>query len=520
MVLTNAAGTATSSNATLTVIDAPVITGQPHSRTNNAGTTATFTVTATGTSPIYQWYAGAAPIDGATTATLTLLNVQDANAGDYSVVLTNAAGTATSSNVTLTVIDAPVITDQPLSRTNNAGTTATFTVTATGTSPLSYQWTKTTLTETNVLSDSNNISGSASNVLTIASVLAADEATYSVTITNAAGTAVSTNALLVVIDPVILAQPAGVTNFDGSTVSFSVTAAGTAALNYQWFQDDVPLYGATGNTLTLTNISDGDAGDYTVVVTNSIGSVTSAPALLVTVAPLITTQPSSLTVLPGQPATFSVSVNGKTPFFYQWSLNGTNIAGATNRIFGLTHAYTNDAGNYQVVVSNPIGVQTSSVAVLTVVVSPAIIVQPTNVIAVVGQTVNFSVTASGTPLFYQWRLNSAALSSATNSTLTLNSVTTNNAGTYSVIVSNTSGTITSSNATLSVYPTAVPALTFVSYANRHFTVTLTGVPTWNYSIQASPDLLNWVSLVTNASPYTFTDTNVSGLKFYRGRYLP
>jgi hypothetical protein len=312
----------------------------------------------------------------------------------------------------------------------------------------------------------------------------------------------------------------GSTNFDGSTVTFSVTAAGTATLNYQWFQDGVPLYGDTSSTLTLTNITDDDAGNYIVVVTNSAGSVTSTPALLVTVAPLITTQPTSVTVIQEQPASFSVSVSGQTPFHYQWSLNGTNIAGATNRIFTLSHASTSDAGNYQVVVTNPIGTQTSQVATLTVIVPPAITVQPTNVIALVGQTVNFNVTATGTPLFYQWHLNNTNLPFATGSTLTLNNVTTNNAGTYFVTVTNIGGTVTSSNVTLAVYPTAVPVLTVVSYTDHQFTVTLTGVPTYNYSIQASSNLFDWVSLVTNASPFTFTDTNRFDYQFYRGLYLP
>jgi hypothetical protein len=513
--------------ATLTVISPPVITHQPSSRTNNAGTTATFTIVATGTSPTYRWYKNGSPlsdtdnVSGSATATLTLANVQDIDAGSYTVVLSNALGTVTSAPpATLTVIDPPVITSQPQSRTNNASTTATFTVSATGTIPFGYQWWKITATATNLLSDSGNISGSASNVLTIADVLAADAASYSVTITNPAGTAVSTNALLVVIDPVILVQPVGATNFDGSTVTFSVAAAGTTTLNYQWLQDDVPLYGETGSTLTLANITDDDAGHYTVVVTNSVGSVTSTPALLVTVAPLITTQPTDLTVIQGQPASFSVSVNGLTPFQYQWLFNGTNVADATNRIFTLSHASTGNAGNYQVVVANPIGSQTSRVATLTVVVPPVITVQPTNVFALVGQTVHFSVTATGTTLFYQWHLSNTNLPSATGSTLTLNNVTTNNAGTYFVTVTNIGGTVASSNVTLAVYPTTVPVLTLVSYTDHQCTVQLNGVPTYNYSIQASSDLFDWVSLVTNASPFTFTDTNRFDHQFYRGRYLP
>jgi autotransporter-associated beta strand protein len=439
VVLTNAAGTVTSSNATLTVIDAPVITGQPQSRTNNAGTTATFTVVYTGTAPGFQWYKGLTGIGGATTATLTLANVQDVDAASYSVVLTNAAGTVTSSNATLTVIDAPVIVSiLPASQTNNVTTTASFAVSASGTAPFTYQWTKITPTATNILADGGNISGSTNSVLTITDVLGADQAEYAVTVGNPAGSA-TTNGTLVVIDPAILVQPVGSTNFDGSTVSLSVTAAGTATLNYQWFQDGVPVYGATSSTLTLTDIADDAAGHYTVVVTNSVGSVTSTPALLVTVAPLITTQPVNVIVVQGQPASFSVSVNGQTPFTYQWLLNGTNVTDAigTNRIYSLSHATNStDAGNYQVVVSNPIGSQTSQVA------------------------------------------------------------------------------------TLAVYATAAPTLAVLSYTNHQATVLLVGVPTFNYAIQGSSNLFDWVSLVTNTSTVMFTDTNRYDHQFYRGHYLP
>ena len=171
-------------------------------------------------------------------------------------------------------------------------------------------------------------------------------------------------------------------------------------------------------------------------------------------------------------------------------------------------------------VVNPIGNQASAIAALTVVVTPAITVPPTNVIAVAGQTVHFSVTATGTPLAYQWRLSGTNVSGATGSTLTLNNVSTNNAGTYSVTVTNLGGTVTSTGASLAVYATAVPILTIVSETNHQFTLSLAGVPTFNYSVQASSNLVNWTTLTTNASPFNFMDTNWSSQKFYRGQYLP
>jgi hypothetical protein len=108
VVTTN--GTAASFNI-FNVIYPPVITAQPLSCTNNAGSTATFTVTASGTTPAYQWFKSSLPITGAVSATLTLTNVQDADMAGYTVVLTNVAGSVTSAPpATLTVIDPPVIT--------------------------------------------------------------------------------------------------------------------------------------------------------------------------------------------------------------------------------------------------------------------------------------------------------------------------------------------------------------------------------------------------------------------------
>jgi hypothetical protein len=430
--VSNAAGNQTSTPATLTVIDPPVITSEPASRTNNAGTTATFTVVASGTAPNYQWMKNNININNATNATLTLNNVQDGDAASYTVYVSNAAGNQTSTPATLTVIDPPVITSQPESVTNIATTTATFTVIATGTVP-AYQW----FNGTNQLADGGKISGATSNVLTISNVLGADQGSYSVVVSNAAGVVTSSNALLVVIDPAILDQPVGVTNIEGSTVAFSVTAVGTQPLGYQWQQDGDEVEGATNATLTISNIADSDSGTYTVIITNSVGSITSAPAILVTVPPLIVSQPASLAVLVGQPASFTVGVNGALPFSYQWLKNGPNISGSTDPDYTISQVALTDAGSYQVVVTNPDGSQTSEIATLT------------------------------------------------------------------------------------VYATAAPTLTIISYADFSATLHLTGIPGFNYAIQGSTNFVNWIPLITNPAPYTFIDTNATTSdRFYRGVYLP
>src|SRR5205823_409393 len=137
---TNSAGSTTSSVAALTVWVPPGVS-QPQSRTNVQGTTATFSASASGTSPFsYQWQFNNGPISGATGTSLSVSDVQPADAGSYTVVVTNSAGAITSSVAMLTVWVPPSVATQPQSRTNVQGTTATFSASANGTSPFSYQW--------------------------------------------------------------------------------------------------------------------------------------------------------------------------------------------------------------------------------------------------------------------------------------------------------------------------------------------------------------------------------------------
>src|SRR5258708_29865651 len=148
VVVGNTAGRVTSGGGVLTVSAAPVaptMTTQPASQTVTAGQTATFTVVATGTAPLsYQWSRSGATIAGATSSSYTTgATTSSDNGAQFTVVVSNTAGSVTSSGAALTVSAAPVtptITTQPTSQTVAAGQTATFTVVATGTAPLSYQW--------------------------------------------------------------------------------------------------------------------------------------------------------------------------------------------------------------------------------------------------------------------------------------------------------------------------------------------------------------------------------------------
>lgn len=187
VVVGNNDGTTISSDALLTVQVPPSITAQPQGQTNVVGTSVSFSVTATGDAPLgYQWYKNGGPISDATDSSYNIGSVITGDSGIYTVVVTNIAGTVTSSNATLLVLAAPVITVQPQGKTNNAGTNLTLSVTVTGTAPLNYQWRL----------GGVNISGATSSAYNIPNLQPVNGGIYSVSITNAAGGVVSSDVLV------------------------------------------------------------------------------------------------------------------------------------------------------------------------------------------------------------------------------------------------------------------------------------------------------------------------------------
>ena len=172
---------------------------------------------------------------------------------------------------TLTLSGPPAITAQPQGQTVNAGASVTFTVTAAGTAPLSYQWQK----------DGLNISSATNASYTITNVNSAHAGTYTVVVSNSAGSMTSTAALLTVITPPsITAQPQSQTVLVGANLTLNVFAGGTAPLSYQWRKGGTAIQNATNATLTISATRLSDAGVYTVVVQNSVGTVTSQAAIV------------------------------------------------------------------------------------------------------------------------------------------------------------------------------------------------------------------------------------------------
>jgi hypothetical protein len=414
---------------------------------------------------------------------------------------------------------------QPAIQTNNASTTATFTVAASGTAPFAYQWTKITATTTNTLADGGNVSGSTNATLVLSNLLAADQAEYVVTVSNPAGSS-TTNGTLVVVDPAILIQPASVTTGLGGNVSFTVTAAGTSTLYYQWQQDGFDLPGETSSNLVLNGIADSDVGDYTVTISNANGTITSSNATLtITHPPQVVTQPASVSVVLGSAASLAVSVNGQTPFTYQWAKNGTDIAGATNSILRFPGVQVTDAASYTVRIHNPFGTVLSDPAVLTVVVAPAIASAPQSQTVYAGQTATFSVGYTGSLPTFQWFTNGFVLSGATNGILTLTNVSAANAVDYTVALSNLAGAVTSAPPahltvlqppTITQQPTNIVALTNQSVA---FNVIATGgsplAYQWyfnNAPVSSATGATLTLSQITTAAAgaYFVTVTNTAG----------
>ena len=210
--------------------------------------------------------------------------------------------------IDLVPIPLPVIVSEPSSRTNLAGTTATFSVSAAGQPPLTYQWLRST----------NLLANQLSTNLVLTNVTDTNADTYRVVVSNDGGSITSAPAWLIVLDPPsIVSQPASRTNIAGTTAVFGVGAIGTPPLKYQWFKGVNALRLETNQTLTLNRVSKTDEGTYHVVITNGVGKATSSTATLV--------------VLPPPPIRLQVQVNkGSAVFLWPTGLTGFNLEWTTN----------------------------------------------------------------------------------------------------------------------------------------------------------------------------------------------
>ena len=250
------------------------------------------------------------------------------------------SGVGQSRQYNLSVISPPTITTQPADQAVLEGAAATFTVGVTGGLPMYYQWQD---NGTN-LTDGGNLSGSTTTNLVISNVSAAEVGAYSLVVSNIAGVAVSSNALLSITPspPVITRQPSDQTAVVGETALFTVTAIGTTPFSYQWRFNGTNLEAATNATLALANVQLAQAGIYAVVVTNIHGSVASSNATLtVYTVPVIT----SFSPPSGSAGTV-VNISG---------LNFDPTAGNNTVYFGAVQATVMAASETNLVVTVPVG---------------------------------------------------------------------------------------------------------------------------------------------------------------------
>jgi Immunoglobulin domain/Immunoglobulin I-set domain/Abnormal spindle-like microcephaly-assoc'd, ASPM-SPD-2-Hydin len=516
VVVTDTNGSLTSNPATLTVTAtavAPSITAQPANQTVTTGQTATFSVTATGTSPLsYQWLKNGAAISGATSATYTTpATAASDNNAQFTVTVTNSVSSVTSSAATLTVNIPPTISAQPASQTVTVGQTATFSVTASGSGTLTYQWKK----------NGTAISGATSASYTTPATVASDNgSSFTVTVTSSTGSVTSNAATLTVnAPPSITTQPASTTVNVGQTASFSVAATGTGTLTYQWKKNGAAISGATSASYTTPATASTDNGaQFTVTVTNSFGNMTSnAATLTVNVPPTISAQPASQTVTVGQAATFSVTASGSGTLTYQWKKNGTAISGATSASYTTPATVASDNGSsFTVTITSSTGNATSNAATLTVNAPPSITTQPASTTVNVGQTASFSVAATGTgTLTYQWSRNSAAISGATSASYTTPATaSTDNGALFTVTVTNSFGNMTSNAATLTVnvpptISTQPVSQTVAVGQTATFSVTASGSGTLTYQWKKNGTVVSGATSASYTTPATVASDNGS-----------
>ncbi|HWQ32720.1 MAG TPA: MBG domain-containing protein, partial [Blastocatellia bacterium] len=430
---------------------------------------------------------------GANTMTLT---VNDPDGGSATASLTV--------NVTAQTVN---LTSNPISQTICPGSTALFTVAATGDGPFFYQWRK----------DGSPILGANSDNFSIVGASASDVASYDCVITSVNGcTSVTSNAATVTLRTAtsITSQPVSRTVCAGSPVSFSVSADGTGTVSYQWRKNGSPISGATDSTFSLASATASDAGNYDCVVTAGCGSRTSSVATLtVNTAPTITSNPADRNTTVGATLHLTATADGSPTPEVRWQLstdgglNFNGINGATGTSLTLANVTLAMSGyKYRAIFSNDCGITYSAISTLTV--SPAattITIAAGTGSSTYGQAASFTASVlsgsdpitEGTVTFKEGStvLGTAALNGSGQALFTTTALGAGSHGISAVYngtnnyLSSTTGataahtvskatlTVTASNAT-KVYGAALPTFTAVysGFVNGDTSGVLSGLP--------------------------------------------
>ncbi len=492
-VFKNAAGTATSTPATLTVDFAPTVTTQPLAQTVTAGQTATFTAAASGNpSPTVQWQVstdGGATftnIAGATSATLSFATTAAQNANQYRAVFTNSIGNATSNPATLTVDFAPAVTSQPLSQTVTAGQTASFTAAASANPTATVQW----QVSTDGGATFQSIGGATSGTLIdrqrpgggqrrrVRGGVQERRRHGDVHAGHADGR-------LRADGDDAAACPDG---DGGSTATFTAAASGNPSPTVQWQVSTdggatfTNIAGATSATLSFATTVAQTGDEYQAVFTNSVGNVTSNPATLtVTAIPVVTTQPLSQSVAAGGTATFTAAASGTPTPTVQWqsapsgSSTFTNISGAISDTLTVSNVTQAESGTqYQAVFTNSVGSATSNIATLTVTTTTTSTTTTTTTPTTTSSTTTTTTTSSTTtPTTTTTSSTTTPTTTTTSSTTTPTTTTTST--TTTPTTTTTSSTTTPTTTTTS--STTTPTTTTTSSTTTPTTTTTSSTTT-------------------------------------------
>ncbi len=482
----------------LLALAAPVTTGLTN-QTVIAGNTALLSPVTTGTpAPAYQWRSNGVNIVNATNASLSLPNVQFSQNGvTYSLVASNYAGAVTNA-MTLTVIVTPNI----AGLTNQAvavGTDVTMAGTASGIPTPSLQWRR----------SGSNLVGATGSSYFIANAQIADSGTYSLVASNSAG--IITNSLTLTVSasnvPPNITGPTDQTVLQGNNATFAASVSGLPLPTLQWRVNGADLSGATGVSLTLTNVQYSSNGFvYSLVASNVAGLATNSATLYVLVPPTIAQQPTNLSVVTGSPASLSVVATGVPTVKYQWNKNGSPVANATNAFYHLASTSGADNGAvFAVTVTNSVGAVTSSNVTLTVLSTMTGTFLPTNNAAGIAPDQQLRIVFSSTPkigsgkLYIRDASNNALLETIDTSlfqTITLFSATVTNNYTRTVqgsvyfyqpiAIYGNEAWITFSNrfGYNKTYYVNADAGLFLDAANAAFPA-ITGTNTWRFSTKTS-----------------------------------